>query len=184
MGEGPMPGSQPMLKNLAPRYYAEAGIYRDERQAIFRRHWHMLGPVTQVGEPGQYLALELANWKLFILHGNDGTLRAFHNVCRHRGARLLEEGNGRCEMLRCPYHLWVYGHDGQLRNAPWFGEDAGFRLADWPLEPIALDTSRAPLFAATAPDTTPTAQPRSLPGGGAEYTIASSPSVAAPPSSS
>ena len=45
-----MPGAQPMLKNLAPRYYAEAGIYQDERQAIFRRHWQMLGPAAQVAE--------------------------------------------------------------------------------------------------------------------------------------
>jgi choline monooxygenase len=173
-----MPGPQPMLKNLAPRYYAEAGIYRDERQAIFRRHWHMLGPVAQVAEPGQYLALELANWKLFILHGNDGTLRAFHNVCRHRGARLLEEGNGRCEMLRCPYHLWVYGHDGQLRNTPWFGEDAGFRLADWPLEPIALDTWRGLLFVAIAPETSLIEQLGDLPEEVAEYPIESFHSVA------
>src|SRR5947207_9958355 len=121
-----------MPRNLAPRYYVDPEVYRGDRGAIFARHWQMLGPAAEVAGPGQYLAVELANWKLFVLRGTDGTLRAFHNVCRHRGARLLEEGNGRCEMLRCPYHLWVYGDDGTLRHAPWFGEDAVFHPADWP----------------------------------------------------
>ena len=95
-----------MPRNLAPRYYVDPAVYRSERDAIFARHWQMLGPAAEVVEPGQYLAVEIANWKLFVLRGEDGLLRAFHNVCRHRGARLLEEGSGRCQTLRCPYHLW------------------------------------------------------------------------------
>lgn len=97
--------AQPILLNLPARYYVEPAIYESKRQQIFRRHWHMLGPESAVSEPGQYLATELAGWKLFLLRGRDGTLRAFHNVCRHRGARLLEEGRGHSTMLRCPYHL-------------------------------------------------------------------------------
>ncbi len=141
-----------MLKNLAAGYYADPAIYRSERRAIFERAWHMLGPVGQVAEPGQYLAVELTNWKVFVLRGNDGRLRAFHNVCRHRGARLLEEGSGRCQVLRCPYHLWTYDQEGKLRRAPWFGEDPGFRLEDWPLNPIAVETWRGLLFVSVAPE--------------------------------
>ena len=91
-----------MPRNLASGYYVDPQIHQSERTAIFARHWHMLGPVAPVAEPGQYLAVEIAGWKLFALRGQDGVLRAFHNVCRHRGARLLEEGAGRCQSLRCP----------------------------------------------------------------------------------
>ena len=162
-----------MPRNLAPGYYVDPAIYGREREAIFARHWQMLGPVSRVAEPGQYLAVEIANWKLFALRGEDGVLRAFHNVCRHRGARLLEEGTGHCQTLRCPYHLWVYDHDGRLRAAPWFGDDPGFRLEDWPLQPIAVDTWRGLLFVAIDPATSLIEQLGDLPEEVADFPIES-----------
>ena len=116
--------SQPSLLNLDARYYVDPALFERERQAIFRRHWHMLGPTSQLSEPRGYLAVDAAGWKLFALRGRDGVLRGFHNVCRHRGARLLEEGTGQCHTLRCPYHNWVYAEDGALLQVPFFGEDA------------------------------------------------------------
>ena len=62
-----------MPRNLAPSYYVDPAIFEAERQAIFRRHWHMLGPEAQVAASGQYLAVELAGWKLFVLRGRDAT---------------------------------------------------------------------------------------------------------------
>jgi phenylpropionate dioxygenase-like ring-hydroxylating dioxygenase large terminal subunit len=167
-----------MLMNLAPHYYVAPAIFEAERQAIFRRHWHLLGPAAEVARIGQYLAVELAGWKLFVIRGSDGALRGFHNVCRHRGARLLEEGGGTCEMLRCPYHLWVYGQEGELRQAPWFGEDEGFRLADWPLETIAVETWRGLLFVAIAPETSLIEQLGDLPEEVADYPLESFTAVA------
>ncbi len=163
----------PLLRNLEPRYYVDPALHAAERQAIFKRHWQVLGPVSQVAEPGQYLAVELAGWKLFALRGKDGRLRAFHNVCRHRGARLLTEGNGRCEVLRCPYHLWLYDQEGKLRKAPWFGEDPGFDTADWSLEPISLDTWRGLLFVAIDPETSLLDQLGDLPEEVADYPLES-----------
>ncbi len=138
--------SQPMLTNLDARFYVDPTLFESERQNIFRRRWQMLGPVSRLREPGDYLAVDVAGWKLFALRGRDGVLRGFHNVCRHRGARLLAEGAGSCGTLRCPYHHWVYEHDGALRSAPWFGEDPGFSVADWPLEKAPLAQWRGLLF--------------------------------------
>lgn len=135
-----------MPTNLEPRYYVDPTFFERERQTIFRRHWQMLGPVSRIREPGDYLAVEVAGWKLFAMRGRDGELRGFHNVCRHRGARLLAEGAGNCHVLRCPYHNWVYDQDGSLRQAPWFGEDPEFRLDDWPLEKAELSEWRGLLF--------------------------------------
>jgi len=143
---------QPMLTNLAAHYYADPGIFEAERQAIFRRQWQMLGPVARLARPGDYLAVDVAGWKLFALRGDDGVLRGFHNVCRHRGARLLEEGVGICKTLRCPYHNWVYASDGSLKHAPWFGEDPGFVLSQWPLQGAQLAQWRGLLFIAIDPE--------------------------------
>jgi choline monooxygenase len=137
-----------MLTNLEPRYYVDADIFEAERQSIFRRHWQMLGPVSRLAQPGAYLAIDVAGWKLFALRGQDGGLRGFHNVCRHRGARLLPEGTGKCPLLRCPYHQWIYDQTGALRQAPSFGNDPGFHLEDWPLEKAQLAEWRGLLFIA------------------------------------
>jgi len=92
--------SRPSLLNLDPRYYVDPALFERERQVIFRRHWHMLGPTSQLREPRGYLAVDAAGWKLFALRGRDGVLRGFHNVCRHRGTRLCEEPTGRLSILR------------------------------------------------------------------------------------
>ncbi len=96
--------TKPMLTNLDARFYVDPDLFARERQNIFRRRWQMLGPVARIKERGDYLAVDVAGWKLFALRGRDGILRGFHNVCRHRGARLLAEGTGTCGTLRCPYH--------------------------------------------------------------------------------
>jgi choline monooxygenase len=163
--------NQPMLTNLAPRYYADPAIFEAERQSIFRRHWQMLGPVARLAQPGDYLAVDVAGWKLFALRGDDGVLRGFHNVCRHRGARLLAEGAGVCKTLRCPYHNWVYATDGSLKHAPWFGEDPGFALSQWPLESAQLAQWRGLLFIAIAPETDLLDQLGDLPADVAEFPL-------------
>jgi choline monooxygenase len=137
--------------NLDTRFYTDPALHERERQTIFKRHWQMLGPVSSLCEPGGYLAVTVAGWKLFALRGQDGILRGFHNVCRHRGARLLVEGIGNCRILRCPYHHWVYDQSGALRQAPWFGDDPEFKQVDWPLEKAELAQWRGLLFIAIDP---------------------------------
>jgi choline monooxygenase len=159
------------LLNLAPQLYVSAATFARERERIFKHRWQMLGPVARLAEAGRYLALDVAGWKIFALRGRDGVLRAFHNVCRHRGARLLAEGIGRCSVLRCPYHQWVYDEQGALRHAPWFGESDQLRLDEWPLEPVALAEWRGLLFAAIEPEVALLEQLGDLPEELAEHPI-------------
>jgi choline monooxygenase len=139
------------MLNLDPGHYAAPRSFIDEREQVFSRTWQLVGPASQVGDPGSYVAIEIAGLKIFVLRGRDATLRGFRNVCRHRGARLLEEGAGRCGPIRCPYHNWAYNDEGRLVTAPWFGEDPDFRKEDWPLEPISVREWRGLLFVAIAP---------------------------------
>jgi choline monooxygenase len=143
--------NMPMFSNLASHYYVDPALFERERQHIFRRHWQMLGPVSRLQRPGDYLSVDVAGWTLLALRGRDDVLRGFHNVCRHRGARLLPAGSGNCAVLRCPYHNWVYDDHGELINAPWFGEDPEFNLADWPLQRAEVAQWRGLVFIALEP---------------------------------
>ncbi len=139
------------MRNLAARLYVDPGIFARERTSIFAQTWQLLGPASAVASAQSYVADEIAGLKVFAIRGRDGVLRGFRNVCRHRGARLLEEGSGRCPVIRCPYHNWAYDDLGRLINAPWFGEDPAFRLDEWPLTPIQVREWRGLLFAAISP---------------------------------
>ncbi len=102
------------MLNLDPSLYVDPSVFVRERNEIFAKTWQLLGPVSQVAERGEYVAADIAGIKVFAIRGRDGELRAFRNVCRHRGAQLLEEGTGRCATIRCPYHQWVFADDGRL----------------------------------------------------------------------
>jgi len=109
--------------------YADPAWLERERQRIFGRHWCCIGAVHDVPEPGDVAPVELAGMPLLLVHGRDGVVRAFHNICRHRGTKLVWEPCSRRLVLTCPYHAWSYDLDGGLRARPDFGgpgiDDAG-----------------------------------------------------------
>ena len=141
----------PLELNLEARYYTDPAIFDRERRGLLSGSWQLLGAASRVAEPGQYVAENVAGIQVLAVRGNDGQLRAFRNVCRHRGARLVELGHGRLKHIRCPYHCWTYRTDGSLANAPWFGDAPGFDPSDWSLESIGVATWRGLLFVSLAP---------------------------------
>ncbi len=112
------------MKSLPSEYYTDAEIYQCERSAIFRTEWWLLCPERMVAQPGTYFSDCVSGWPVFAIRGVDGTLRAFKNVCRHRGAVLLESGCGSVKKIICPYHGWVYGDSGRLLSAPNFSDSS------------------------------------------------------------
>jgi choline monooxygenase len=141
-----------MMLNLPPAVYASRDTFLLERERIFTASWQLVGPASRLVDSGSYVAIEVAGLKIFVVRGRDGTLRGFRNVCRHRGARLLEEGSGRCGPIRCPYHNWAFNDRGELMNAPWFGEEPSFRKEDWPLDPVSVREWRGLVFASIKPE--------------------------------
>ncbi|WP_198670438.1 aromatic ring-hydroxylating dioxygenase subunit alpha [Oceanicella sp. SM1341] len=138
------------MQNLNPINYISPEIHAQDVARIFSASWQLIGAAERLAQRGDYIATEIAGNKVFVVRTRSG-LRAFRNVCRHRGARLLPEGSGRCSTIRCPYHQWVWGEDGSLLNVPWWGDDADFRMEDWALEEISLHVWRGLLFVALAP---------------------------------
>ena len=149
-------------ETLPARWYHDAGVYARERERVFAREWLLFGHESQLPEPGDALAETIAGWPLFVRRAEDGSLRGFHNVCRHRAGPLVWEGAERCRVLRCKYHGWVYGSDGALQSAHDFGDAEDFDPAQIALAPIRvacwrgfvfvnLDADAEPLEAALAP---------------------------------
>ena len=118
--------------SLPPVCYTSREAVDVEIEQIFRRKWIGVGRSDMVAGPGDFITLDIAGQQIILLRDKEGTLRAFANVCRHRGARLVD-GEGSCKGLRCPFHSWFYGLDGRLVSAPHMDGVAGFEKSDFGL---------------------------------------------------
>jgi len=90
-----------------------------EKEELFRRTWQLLGHVNDLPEPGDFLTLDLVGERAIAIRGADGAVRCFHNVCRHRGSRVVASAQGTCKgAIVCPFHGWTYNLEGQLKTTP------------------------------------------------------------------
>jgi len=126
---------QPGHSLPAPLYTSDAA-WRADCEVIFGRHWIAAGVACDVPEAGDVIALDIGLASIIIVRDDDDELRAFHNVCSHRGARLVPPGRSVVGKLVCPYHQWTYNLDGALALAPHMGLD--FDRALHHLKPVAL----------------------------------------------
>jgi choline monooxygenase len=122
-----------------------------EQQRIFRRSWQYVGRQDEVAEAGSFVATHVADVPAVLVRDEEGTLRAFMNVCRHRGS-LVCEGSGRRATLQCPYHAWTYGLDGKLVAAPRFSREGGAESDALGLIPLQLETWGPLVFVNPDPD--------------------------------
>ena len=142
---------------LDPRLYVDPASLDREQEAIFARTWQLGGHASQVAEPGRFMTVQTGRESALVIRGEDGELRAFRNVCRHRAARL-REGSGDCgKALRCPYHGWTYRTDGRLIGVP---EGRGFPGLDKSalgLMPASVELFHGLVFVNLDPDAAPLA---------------------------
>ena len=123
---------------LPARFYTDATIYELEKESIFYRTWHYAGHVSQVSEPRSYFTTRIHNQNLFIARGSDNKLRAFYNVCAHRGHELLQ-GAGKKNVITCPYHAWAFNFDGSLLSARNSENVADFDRSQFSLKEVRLE---------------------------------------------
>ncbi|MEM6858455.1 MAG: SRPBCC family protein [Pseudomonadota bacterium] len=100
--------------------YASAAHFEAELESVFRRRPHLAAHVSELAGPGDFRRVEIAGLPVLLTRAKDGTARAFLNVCRHRGARLVSEDTGCKTRFTCPYHAWTYAASGGLISAPHF----------------------------------------------------------------
>jgi Rieske 2Fe-2S family protein len=126
-------------QTLPRRYYASEEVFRAETERIFYSRWTLVGRAEQIPRPGDYMLVQLINESIIVVKGRDGVVRAFFNVCRHRGTRICTEERGHFSgSIQCPYHAWTYGLDGQLLAARYMQQTKGFDKRDYPLHGVAL----------------------------------------------
>ncbi|WP_234357117.1 SRPBCC family protein [Streptomyces sp. NBRC 110028] len=104
--------------SLERPFYTDREFYDLDIEAVFTRHWLFVAVDAEIPAPGDYTRVEIGPYSVIVVRDDEENLRAFHNVCRHRGARLLEAERGSVGNLVCGYHKWTYGTDGALRYAP------------------------------------------------------------------
>ncbi len=126
-------------KTLPQHYFVSPEIFAEEQEKIFSRRWVLVGHQSQIAEDGDYFTAEVANESLIVVRDKHGAIHGFYNVCRHRGSRLIENRNGQCAAIQCPYHAWTYGLDGRLIGAPHMDDVPGFDKSDYPLHPVHLE---------------------------------------------
>jgi phenylpropionate dioxygenase-like ring-hydroxylating dioxygenase large terminal subunit len=133
---------------LPGRDYYDDQVWQRERETVFERSWFCIGREEEMPAAGDYLARDVAGEGVLAVRGKDGGVRAFFNVCRHRGTVLCDEGSGNTKgAFVCPYHNWAYDLAGNLVGTPNVADgDGEFRRADLPLRGVACDTWEGLVF--------------------------------------
>ena len=130
-------------------WYTRPEILELERERVFAGNWLCVGRADQVRRPGDTLAGVAGNDPYVVVRGEDGQLRAFHNVCRHHATQVAEgQGSGACELV-CPYHGWAYGLDGRLLRATGVGRLRNFEREEFGLVPMAVSAFGPLVFVRT-----------------------------------
>ncbi len=115
--------AQPPGYSLDRRFYVDSDIYELELERIINRNWILAGHQSQLPNAGDFKVMKVGRESAIIVRGQDGTIRAFANVCRHRGSLVCLEAHGHTRKFTCPYHGWVYDTDGKLIGARDMPED-------------------------------------------------------------
>ncbi len=110
-------------QSLDAPLYTDPDMFPHDIEGIFGRHWFFAATVAEIPEPGDYVTIDVGRFSLIVMHGDDEEISVLHNVCRHRGARVLQDARGSTGNLVCPYHSWTYASDGRLLHAAGGGPD-------------------------------------------------------------
>lgn len=121
---------------LPGELYGRPDVFATDLEVFYTRHWIVVGVTADIAEPGDVSTLDIGKASIILVRDDDENIRAFRNVCRHRGARLKEAGKSTVGMLVCPYHQWTYDLDGQLKHAAHMGKD--FDASCRSLIPVAV----------------------------------------------
>lgn len=138
-GRAPLTRTEP---GLPGRWYTDEAHYRRELRVFWSRSWIAVLREEELAAPGDLRAVEIGGQPLLVLRNDAGELRAFHNVCRHRGSVLCPEASGRLRGGRivCPYHAWTYDSDGRLVATPRRMPAPDFDAAKLALHPVRVDS--------------------------------------------
>jgi phenylpropionate dioxygenase-like ring-hydroxylating dioxygenase large terminal subunit len=125
----------PVTTALPRDYYLSESIFQKEIEKVLARQWLLVGHVSQVRKAGDYFVKQIGSESLIILRDDAGKIRAYFNVCRHRGFRICDPASaGNSKRFTCPYHAWTYARSGELIAAPGAKDGVDFSFSDYRLQ--------------------------------------------------
>ena len=133
-------------ETLPADWYHSADVFAAEREQVFAAAWWLIGPAADIALPGTALAATVAGWSVIAVRDDNGDVRGFHNVCRHRAGPLMKPGAHKCRALVCRYHGWRYDMNGALRNAPGMTQDDGLSYDNMGLFPVRVSIWNGMVF--------------------------------------
>jgi carnitine monooxygenase subunit len=134
-------------ETLPASWYTDPAFYAREQERIFRRSWQYVGLTEQVAKPGDFFTARAGDVPIVVTHDQQGTLRGYVNVCRHRGSQLVNAEQGNRTTLQCAYHAWTYDLDGALRAAPGMRDEPEFDKGCYALVPVQVEAWGPFIFA-------------------------------------
>lgn len=143
---------------LPAAMYTAPETLREETDRIFLRSWLYVAHVSELAEPGRYVTGDILGQRFYVIRTEGGALKAFFNVCQHRGHSLLHGKGTARRLILCPYHSWSYDHDGALRAAPNCAHVEDFDRGDFHLPELRIDTLAGFVFVNSDPDARPMAE--------------------------
>jgi phenylpropionate dioxygenase-like ring-hydroxylating dioxygenase large terminal subunit len=126
--------------------YHDPEYFRVEMARLIRPSWQIVCHANDIPGAGDWRTLEIAGDSILVIRGNDGAIRAFANICRHRGSRLVDGEAGCAKRLTCPYHAWTYASDGRLVGVPMKEDYPGLDQSALGLLPVELELWRGFVF--------------------------------------
>ncbi len=119
--------------------YHDADFFAVEMDRVIRPSWQIVCHISDIAAPGDWHSLDYLGESIIVLRGDDGVVRALHNVCRHRASRLVDGASGCAKKLVCPYHGWAYERDGRLSGVPNRGDYPGLDMSALGLKPVEME---------------------------------------------
>lgn len=141
---------------LPKHFYFDPDVFEREKHSIWFRSWQYVGNTEDLSSAGDYITADVHGQQVVVVRQNDGTLHAFHNVCRHR-SHLLLSGKGKTSRIVCKFHGWCYDRNGQLINAPNTENVLGFDKSEFPLAPVRVEQFGLWVFVNLDPNASPLA---------------------------
>ena len=146
------PGKDPLEDMSLPGWlYYDPEFFEAEKRAFLRAAPQIVCHESEIAQPGEWRSLEYLGESVIVIRGDDARVRAFSNVCRHRGSRLVDGSGGCAKVLTCPYHAWSYARDGRLVGVPHRGEYPGLQPDKLGLVELPLENWRGFLFVTLEP---------------------------------
>lgn len=136
--------------------YSSAELLELEAEHLFRRHWQIVAHVNDIPEPGDFVCFDSVGERALVVRGRDGVVRAFHNVCRHRGSRVVKDDRGNIRnVIICPFHGWTYDLEGKLRGVAQPKSLPTLDPDEWGLKPLEAEIWKGIVFVRFKPGPQP-----------------------------